>query len=244
MMEEEDFAQHQLKLAGEAIARKKLLELEAKESQEFAAFTKAAREKEWQAAPAPAEAKKRSRKSKSSEKSAEEFQPFPKAGPTMPPQMIPSNLGTPPMPPLVGSNMPPQHLHKPPMHQSIIANLMQQQPPHTSFNPMPPSLSSERPSVLSNFLSRPPDMHQQQMKMHHSMPPDAYNPKNQPLPAQPYDDDEKKKAGRRKKFTPLRTDLPEGNISKQPKLDQPSVIQPPIMNPGLDRLEEKSKGRK
>lgn len=236
MMEEEDFAQHQLKLAGEAIARsKKLLELEAKE-EEFAAFTKANREKEW--AP-PIESKKRSRKSKSSEKSSEEFPSFSKALPPMPPAM-PTNLTTPQMPPLISSQLPPKPLmqhHQP----SLIANLMQQQ--QHPFVSAASNQPSDRPSVLSSFMTRP-DMHPQlppHLKLHQPIPHDAYNPKMQPLPAQQFEDDEKKK-GRRKKFTPLRTDLPEGNISKLAKLDPPSVIQS-AMNPSIERVEDKTKGR-
>lgn len=235
MMEEEDFAQHQLKLAGEAIARsKKLLELEAKE-EEFAAFTKANREKEW--AP-PVETKKRSRKSKSSEKSNEEFPSFSKALPPMP-HAVPTNLSTPQMPPLISSQLPPkqqiQH-HQP----SLIANLMQQ---HQSFVPPISNPANDRPSVLSSFMTRP-DMHPQlppHLKMRQPIPPEAFNQKMPPLPSQPFDEEEKKK-GRRKKFTPLRTDLPEGNISKLAKLDPPSVIQS-AQHPAMERVEDKTKGR-
>ena len=241
MMEEEDFAQHQLKLAGEAIARKKLLDLEAK-GEEFAAFTKASREKEWQPAPVTVEAKKRSRKSKSSEKSSEEFPSFSKGPPHMP-QMMPSILGAPPMPPLVSSNMP-QMMHKQmPMQPqpSIIANLMQQQPPQP-FVPMPPSLQSERPSVLSSYMART-DLLPPHMKMHQPIPPDVFRDlKSQVLPPQLYDESDDKKKGRRKKFTPARTDEVVGNISKVPKLDSPSVIQT-TMNPSVDRLDDKNKGK-
>lgn len=234
MMEEEDFAQHQLKLAGEAIARsKKLLELEAKE-EEFAAFTKANREKEWQ----PVESKKRSRKSKSSEKSSEEFPNFSKALPPMP-QAIPTNFTALPMPPLINSNMtqlpPKPHMQHPP---SIIANLMQQQ---HSFLPTTTSLSNDRPSVLSSFMTRP-DMHHQQLKIHQPIPPEVFNSKILPFtPSQQFEEEEKKK-GRRKKFTPLRTDLPEGNISKLAKLDPPSVIQSVLSSPP-ERIEDKNKGK-
>lgn len=231
MMEEEDFAQHQLKLAGEAIARKKLLELEAKE-EEFTAFTKASREREMSWAP-PVESKKRSRKSKSSEKSSEEFPSFSRAHPI--PQVAPTNLSAPPMPPLVNSSV--LQLSKPPMpHQSsLIANLMQQQQP---FAHAPPNLISERPSVLSSFMTRP-DMLPQHLKIHQPLPPEVFTTKNQP---QAFDDSDEKKKGRRKKFTPLRTDLPEGNISKLAKLDPPSVIQS-AMNPSIDRVEDKTKGK-
>lgn len=232
MMEEEDFAQHQLKLAGEAIARKKLLDLEAKEG-EFAAFTKATRDKERQSVPTPAvESKKRSRKSKSSEKASEEFPGFSKA------PGMPTNINPPPMPPLITSNI--QHIQKlsMPPQQSIMSLIQQQQQLHPQpYVPTLPNLSSERPSILSAFMQRP-DMHPQHMKMHQPLDQPF---KNQPLP-QEYDDSDEKRKGRRKKFTPLRTDLVETNISKVAKLDQPSVIQPPMMNPTIERIEDKHKG--
>lgn len=267
MMEEEDFAQHQLKLAGEAIARsKKLLELEAKEG-EFAAYTKVNKEKEWIP---PVESKKRSRKSKSSEKSNEEFPGFSKSH--IAPQ-APTNQTAPPMPPLVSSNvlqLPKSHQHQMPSQPSIIANLIQQQ---SSFPPSLTSMSNERPSVLSSFMSRP-DIHPQLLKMHQSseafnqkiqhIPPEAYNLKNQPIPPEyvsknqqlppesydpkhqqqlsqhQFEESEEKKKGRRKKFTPLRTDLVEGNLPKQAKLDQPSVIM--ATNPAANRNDDKNKG--
>lgn len=249
MMEEEDFAQHQLKLAGEAIARsKKLLELEAKE-EEFAAFSKSNREKastEWP----PVESKKRSRKSKSSEKTGEEYAGFSKSLPVS--HAIPTNLSASLMPPLVSSSvlqLPKHHMQMQPQSSlianliqqqsqpSLMANLMQQQLP---FNPTPPNLTADRPSVLSSFMTRP-EMHPQLMKMHQPIPPDVFTMKNQPVPTQPFDESEEKKKGRRKKFTPLRTDLVEGNISKLAKLDQPTVIQSAI-NPSVDRVDDKHKG--
>lgn len=237
MMEEEDFAQHQLKLAGEAIARsKKLLELEAKE-EEFAAFNKVNREKEWPPVP-PVESKKRSRKSKSSEKSSEEFPGFSKALPVAP--AAPKILSPPSIPPLVSSSLA-QQLAKQPMQMSpqptLMANLIQQQSPYASA---PPNLTSDRPSVLSSFMTRP-EMHPQHPKIHQPIPPDVYNMKNQPLPSQPFDDSDEKKKGRRKKFTPLRTDLVEGNISKLAKLDPPSVIQ--SVNASAERADDKHKGK-
>lgn len=266
MMEEEDFAQHQLKLAGEAIARsKKLLELEAKEG-EFAAFTKVSKEKEWIP---PVETKKRSRKSKSSEKTNESFPGFSKA--------LHGPQNTPPMPPLVSSNtlqLPKSLQHQMPSQPSIIANLIQQQ---SGFPPSLSGMTNERPSVLSTFLTRP-DLHPQLLKMHQPIPPEAFNQKiqhilpeayilknqqvppeaytskNQQLPPEMYDpkhqsqlsqqqleESEEKKRGRRKKFTPLRTDLVEGNLPKQAKFDQPSVIMP--TNPAVSRGEDKSKGK-
>ena len=238
MMEEEDFAQHQLKLAGEAIAKKKLMELEAKE-EEFAAFNKANREKEWPPVP-PVESKKRSRKQKSSEKPSEEFAGFSKALPVS--QSSPKILNPPSIPPLVSSTLA-QQLTKHPMpmqpQPSIMANLMQQQLPFVSA---PPNLTSDRPSVLSSFMTRP-EMHQQLQKINQPMPPDVYNLKNQLLPSQPFDDTDEKRKGRRKKFTPLRTDLVEGNISKLAKLDPPSVIQS-LMNPSTERIDDKHKGKK
>lgn len=265
MMEEEDFAQHQLKLAGEAIARsKKLLELEAKEG-EFAAYTKVNKEKEWVP---PVESKKRSRKSKSSEKTNESFPGFSKSN--LPPQ-APLNQSTPPMPPLVSSNvlqMPKSLQQQMPSHPSMLANLIQQQ---SGFPPSLTSMANERPSVLSSFLTRP-EMHPQLLKMHQPIPPEAFNQKiqhipteaynlktqqvlpesfiskNQQLPSETFDpkhqqqfeESEEKKKGRRKKFTPLRTDLIDGNLPKQAKFDQPSVIMP--TNPAA-RNEDKSKGK-
>ena len=231
MMEEEDFAQHQLKLAGEAIARKKLLDLEAKEG-EFAAFAKAAKEKEFQAS----ESKKRSRKPKA-EKLVEDFTSFPKAQQTLQSQLLASSVP----PPLINSNpllMPlrPQMQQQP--VPSLIANIMQH---HQS--PLVPSsinMMNDRPSVLSNFMARP-DMHPHHLKIHQPIPPDVFNSKILPLqPQQQFEETEEKKKGRRKKFTPLRTDLPEGNISKLAKLDNPSVIQSAPYP--ADRVDDKNKG--
>lgn len=240
MMEEEDFAQHQLKLAGEAIARKKLLDLEAKE-EEFAAYSKVVREKDWPPQlPPQVESKKRSRKSKSSEKSNEEFPGYSKIPPSVPP-MLSSNLSQHPKPPQLMSQ--PPHLQHPKQmqpQQTLLANLMQQHPMQQQPPPYhlgPPSLTNDRPSVLSTFLSRP-DMHPQHLKIHQPIPPEAFNSKIQS--SQAYEEDEKKK-GRRKKFTPLRTDLVEGNISKLAKLDPPTVIQSPI-NSSAERSEDKNKG--
>lgn len=237
MMEEEDFAQHQLKLAGEAIARsKKLLELEAKE--EFSVFNKVNREKEWPPTP-PVEIKKRSRKSKSSDKTTDEFAGFSKALPVT--QAVPKIPTTSSIPPLVSSNLA-QQLSKHPMQMqpqpSLMANLMQQQSPYVSI---PPNLTSDRSSVLSSFMMRP-EMLPQHPKIHQPMPPEVFNLKSQPLPSQPYEDSDEKKKGRRKKFTPLRTDLVEGNTSKLAKLDPPSVIQS-AMNTPAERVDDKSKGK-
>lgn len=65
--------------------------------------------------------------------------------------------------------------------------------------------------------------------------------KSQPLPAQPFDDSDDKKKGRRKKFTPLRTDLPEGNISKLAKLDPPPSVIQSVMNTSAERVDDKHK---
>lgn len=236
MMEEEDFAQHQLKLAGEAIARKKLLELEAKE-EEFAAYSKVNREKEF---PPIVESKKRSRKPKSLEKPSEEFANFSKA--LQNPQGPPPNLTSAPIPPLISSNpsqLPPRpHMQQQPPPPSLIANMMQHQ--HHPNVPSSANMMSERPSVLSSFMSRP-DMHPQHLKIQQPIPPEVFSSKLQPLPPQQYEESEEKKKGRRKKFTPLRTDLPEGNISKLAKLDPPSVIQS-ASNPA-ERVEDKHKGK-
>lgn len=88
-------------------------------------------------------------------------------------------------------------------------------------------------------------MHPQHVKgppVNQQFPPDAFASKNQLLAAQAFEEEEKKK-GRRKKFTPLRTDLVEGNISKLAKLDPPSVIQS-TANPTVERGDDKSKGKK
>lgn len=242
MMEEEDFAQHQLKLAGEAIARKKLLELEAKE-EEFAVYSKVNREKEWPPqAPPPTESKKRSRKSKSSEKSSEEFPGNSKVFPSVPPLLSSNILQLPKPPQLQGQPPHPQLPKQMQPQQTLLANLMQQHPMQQQPMPYlsgPPSLNNDRPSVLSSFLSRT-DLHSQ-LKIHQPIPPEAFTSKIQPMQAQAYEDEEKKK-GRRKKFTPLRTDLVEGNISKLAKLDPPSVIQS-TNNPAAERIEDRSKGK-
>lgn len=242
MMEEEEFAQHQLKLAGEAIARKKLLDLEAKEEEFAASFSKVNREKEWPPqGPPPAESKKRSKKSKSSEKSSEEVPGYSKAPLGAPPLLNSSLLQLPKPPQLLGQPPHPQLQKQMQPQQSLLANLMQQHPMQQQSLPFlsgPPSLNNDRPSVLSSFLSRP-DMLSQHLKIHQPIPPEAFSSKIQ---AQAYEEEEKKK-GRRKKFTPLRTDLVEGNISKHAKLDPPSVIQSTI-NPAADRIEDKSKSKK
>lgn len=271
MMEDEDFAQHQLKLAGDAIAKKKLLEFEAKEDA-FAAFTKS-KEKEL----STPEKQKRAKKPKV-DKALEEIN---KTQPT-PIQMLQhqTNLATPPVPPLMN---PQQIQHKPqqlPPHPSmqqspIMANFMhqqhQQQPsPHQIIQQQPPYVPSsagmmpDRPSVLSNYMNRPlthpPPQHlkvlQSPSPPHHLMKPQiqspppsqmhpkSYSPKSQmQMQAMQQQQEDELKKSRRKKSS-SRPEMLEGNIPKHAKIDgPPSVIQSP-MNPSMiERLDDKSKGK-
>lgn len=243
MMEEEDFAQHQLKLAGEAIARNRLLDLEGKE-EAFVPFSKSSKEK----LPTPAEPKKPRMKKSKIEKNE------PPAAAEPPPKLMEVR---PPVQQQQQQQLPPSHpIHSPQIHGNLppplISNASHQPPPShlppyagqpVRFPPhhqMPPHNVQERPSVLNNFPPRP-EMHphhpasqslHQQMRFHLQHPPEGFMQKAPPtllppqihhqqqqLPQSPEDEEKVKKGGRRKKFTPLRQDLPEANVSKVAKLD-------------------------
>lgn len=282
MMEEEDFAQHQLKLAGEAIRKQQaLLELEGKE-EAFAAYSKT-KLKDEKSMEVPIESpKKRNAKKPKVEKALIE----PEKAPEVPKQ---SESQLRPIPHQIPSTQP---LHPTPSHAHpitsahtitsapppLISNITQSHPPfHAPYpnlptsrfplnpnQPLPPHNLQERPSVLGSFLAgypRPemhprPDIHpQSSMSFHRQGPPEAFIPKgsshlpphiqHQPqiqqtiLPqTQPVPEEKEKKGGRRKKFTPLRQDLLEANVSKVAKLDTPSVPQTSVI------VGDKNKGKK
>lgn len=168
MMEDEDFARHQLKLAGDAIAKKKLLEFEAKEDA-FIGFSRSSltlKDREMPPARAPEvpspEKQKRAKKPKTDkafEQSPEKLQ-----SPQIPSQHHPAAQHLPPssMPPSMQTSaaampkslmqhhtLPPQpHLMQ--QQQPIMANFMHQQPPHTQ-----PSIIQQSPYVPSH-QSLPP----------------------------------------------------------------------------------------
>lgn len=261
MMEEEDFAQHQLKLAGEAIARNRVLDLEVKDEAFSASFGKSSKDK-----PATSnEPKKRTRKPKAEkvlnepiEKVTSAISKHPEIPPNqhmphMPiqthPQIINPGISSAP-PPLI-SNAPSnpfmnQPMRFPPVHQMLSHNLQ------------------NRPPIMSPFTSDPrhemtPHLLQQQLRFPHQPPPESFMhkaslmpPQMQPLHQLPAEEEEKvKKVGRRKKFTPLRQDLPEVNVSKVAKLDHvpstsvpnTSVIHSTLNLSASDRnSDEKSKG--
>jgi remodeling and spacing factor 1 len=261
MMEDEDFAQHQLKLAGDAIAKKKLLDFEAKEDA-FAGFGKLNKEKEL----TTPEKQKRAKKPKV-DKALEEIN---KTQTQSPLQMLQQQ--TPPVPPLMN----PQIHHKPPLtipphpmqqQSPIMANFMQhqQQPPpqqiiqqqQPPYVPSSANMMPDRPSVLSNYMNRPLNLppqqhmkvlqspsppHHQQMKPLQSPPPlqmhpKSFSPKTQQMSMQQEED---MKKARRKKSSQL-----EGNTPKHAKIDTPpSVIHPPMSSAGMvERLDEKGKGK-
>lgn len=233
MMEEEDFAQHQLKLAGEAIARsKKLLELESKAKDSFAAYTKPVKDRPL-ASELPI-AKKRSKKIKLQEKPVEEVrlqQNLAQPSLITKPSTIPTNLSTqvsPSIPPALTPSNIPAHL----AHQMIDISKM--------------NYPFDRPSVLSmasmprhphNIPQPPPPLKYTDPKIPLEFQQKVPMPQN--LIMQSTEENEEKKKGRRKKFTPLRTDLPHSNSALGNKIDPPVASQPSTTNP---RLEDKSKG--
>lgn len=254
MMEEEDFAQHQLKLAGEAIARNRALDLEVKDGAFSTTFSKSSKEK-----PAPlTETKKRTRKPKAEKNLPMEIVPPPVLPPNQPNQHMPIqthaqiiNPGISSAPPPLISNAPSnpfinQPMRFPPAHQMLPHNLQ------------------NRPPIMSPFTSDPrhemtPHLLQQQLRFPHQPPPERFMHKVSHMPPQmqqlhqpPIEEEEKvKKVGRRKKFTPLRQDLPEANVSKVAKLDHvptttiaaSSVIHSTLNLSATDRnSDEKSKG--
>lgn len=199
MMEDEDFARHQLKLAGDAIAKKKLLEFEAKEDAFIGASRSTITLKDKET-PTP-EKQKRSKKPKV-DKTLEESPQKALHQPQLPSQhqsapmpatqQIPVPSIPPPMHSMASIQKPiMQHHPIPPQlamqQQSMMANYMHQ-PPHsqpsiiqqTPYVPsqqnLPPSqLMSDRPSVLSNYMNRPLSHPSQQphMKMLQSQSPPA-----------------------------------------------------------------------
>lgn len=261
MMEDEDFAQHQLKLAGDAIAKKKLLDFEVKEDA-IAGFSKTIKEKE---SPLTTPEKQKRAKKPKVDKALDEINKTQTPSPS-PLQMLQQQ--TPPVPPLMN----PQIQHKLPPHPMqqqppIMANFMQhqqlppsqilqqQQPPYV---PSSVGMMPDRPSVLSNYMNRPlnlpPQQHQNIKVLHspspphhlqsppplqmHQQQPKSFSPKIQQMSMQ--QEEEMKKARRKKSSQQL-----EGNIPKHAKIDAPpSVIHPP-MNAGMvERIDDKGKGKK
>jgi len=166
MMEEEDFAQHQLKMVGETINRNKLLELEVKE-EAFANIGKGGKIKEEREPEklAPPETKKRARKPKQ-EKQAGEF-------PSPPAKILQTeaalqkghatqHIAQQNVPVSVPTSLPLAHESSKPFTQNIpsVPPLISN-PAHSPYPTMPPrypgphpSNIQDRPSVLSNYMPR------------------------------------------------------------------------------------------
>lgn len=260
MMEEEDFAQHQLKLAGEAIARKKLLDLETKVEENFAGFKDSNRKDK----PEP---KKRSKKPKLEVKSV-----VPGSTPT---SVIATLISaTTSIPPIMGSPskssiLSPHPSQHPPLQllTTQTENLSRPNPPPLHSHPhahggLPPSTVSaahhgpttmpsqifganplfagivpRHPSVISSHYPTTPEQllplsYHQSPSVHH--PPQGHQLQQQISPESP----DSKKRGRRKKFTPLRTDLPAGAASDVGRSDKSAL---PAATP-IERMDEKVKG--
>lgn len=294
MMEEEDFAQHQLKLVGESLGRNKLLELEVKE-EAFSGFGKGEKikeEKPIEKIQQP-EGKKRARKVKPEKQSELSSPPAKAAHSEVPPHIInspqhiiqsnvPVNVPTTsaPMKSLNPSNIP----SIPPLISNPISH-----PPYPNLAPPRyggpgphPFNMQDRPSVLSNYMPRhesvprlegvPPRLEIMPSRLERmplrlegiaarlegmrprlegvgprlevlgprmeGMPPHLRFPQppadsfiHKPPSAIPHlqpqqpagEEVEEKKKGRRKKYTPLRTDLHESNVPKVAKLDTPTT---------------------
>ncbi|CAO1360578.1 unnamed protein product [Diamesa hyperborea] len=229
MMEEEDFAQHQLKLAGEAIARKKLLDLETKVEENFAGFKDSNRKDK----PEP---KKRSKKQKV------EVKPIPGSAPTsVIATLISATTAIPPImiSPSKSSILTPHPSQQPPLQllTTQTENLSRPNPPplhshpHALGGPPPSTVSSahhgpttmpsqifganplfagivpRHPSVISSHYPPTPE---QLLPLSYHQPPSVHHPSQAHQLQQISPESDSKKRGRRKKFTPLRTDLPAG----------------------------------
>jgi hypothetical protein len=97
------------------------------------------------------------------------------------------------------------------------------------------------------------------MGFHRQGPPEGFIPKgtphlpphiqHQPPPMQQaipqaVPEEKEKKVGRRKKFTPLRQDLPEANVPKVAKLDTPLTTAPTSVIHNVPTIvDDKSKGK-
>ncbi|KAL7043781.1 hypothetical protein ACKWTF_001660 [Chironomus riparius] len=169
MMEEEDFAQHQLKMVGETINRNKLLELEVKE-EAFANIGKSGKikeEKEPEKLAHP-ETKKRARKPKQDKQAGELSSPPAKMMQTEaalqkgPVNQHFAQLNVPVSLPLTHEPTKP-HTQNIPSVPPLISNPIS----HSPYPTMPPRYQGphhlniqDRPSVLSNYMPR-----------HEGMPP-------------------------------------------------------------------------
>ena len=260
MMEEEDFAQHQLKLAGEAIARKKLLDLETKVEENFAGFKDSNKKDK----PEP---KKRSKKQKV------ELKPVSGSIPT---SVIATLISaTTAIPPIMGSPLksltlpphPSQHLplqlltsqtenlsrlNPPPLHShpheqgglppSTVSSAhhgpttMPSQIFGPNINPLFAGIVPRHPSVISSHYPPTPE---QLLPLSYHQPPSIHHPPQGHQLQQISPESDSKKRGRRKKFTPLRTDLPAGGASDVNRPDK-SVV--PSSSP-IERMDEKVKGK-
>lgn len=257
MMEEEDFAQHQLKLAGEAIARKKLLDLETKVEENFAGFKDSNRKDK----PEP---KKRSKKQKV------EVKPIPGSVPTsviaslitattaIPPIMeSPSNslMLTPhpsQHPPLQLLTTQTENLSRPnlpPLHSHLLVHggtsPSTVSSAHHGPTPMPSQIFSanqlfagivpRHPSVISSHYPPTPE---QLLPLSYHQPSNVHHPSQAHQLQQISPESDSKKRGRRKKFTPLRTDLPTGATSDVIRSDKSAL---PAAT-SIERMDEKVKG--
>lgn len=189
MMEEEDFAQHQLKMVGETINRNKLLELEVKE-EAFASIGKGGKikdDKEHEKV-APPETKKRARKPKQEKQTGELSSPPAKIMQTeAASQKGPStqHIAQSNVPISVASTLPHSHEPTKPHSQNIpsVPPLISNPVPHQSYPTLPPRYPGphhlniqDRPSVLSNYLPR-----------HEGMPPrlEGMRPRLENMPGMP-----------------------------------------------------------
>lgn len=249
MMEEEDFAQHQLKLAGEAIARtKKIKELEGKkdgaEKPKRGRKSKAEKALEAiasQASPGapttivapsvippvsmPQHAADIQMSRPSAIASLQTFTNHPQHPPSKLIQQLQTTLSAPPtsMMPLgaIPNQPPPQllqhHHHMRPSMPHQVPNMMPgmygpgmfSRPPHMGQPPMErrgPSIFHDAQQQAAMLPTTLLNVHPSQM---HLQPP---IPQQEPQQESP----ESKKRGRRKKFTPLRTDLPNDPNEQPP----------------------------
>ncbi|XP_070497123.1 fap1 adhesin-like isoform X2 [Chironomus tepperi] len=170
MMEEEDFAQHQLKMVGETINRNKLLELEVKE-EAFASIGKGGKikdEKEPEKLSTP-ETKKRARKPKQEKQAGELSSPPAKILQTEAKGPATQHIAQPNVPVTVPTSLPFAHEPSKPHPHNIpsVPPLISNPVSHSPYPTMPPRYPGphhlniqDRPSVLSNYIPR-----------HEGMPP-------------------------------------------------------------------------
>jgi hypothetical protein len=145
--------------------------------------------------------------------------------------------------------IPPPHIiqDRPSVLSSYITSRHETMPPRNDIRQMHPSQIRFPPSAhhlshpTESFLNKSPMPPHMQLPHPHSLSQHQQHQQQQQssqittaVPLQPMEEVEDKKKGRRKKFTPLRTDLPESKVAK---LDNPSSV---IQSTG-DRLSSEEK---